>query len=130
MYIYHSNSFFRKTLVILNTMIIVFLTFQAYRQGLYGSRYVWILNGPVFNISRAKLRDFDSLFSCTFEEFLEVTTGIFTLNYDMIDSDDSVTVSNFVSTHSVYATIRQSSASDLCKIYALNQVGSIHCFFH
>ena len=81
--------------VALGPLTSVFLLFKAYRQGLYGSSYVWILAGPLMNPNWIDLVDKSSL-GCTFEEFLKAAKGHFALNYDQIDSANPVTIANQV----------------------------------
>ena len=70
--------------------------FQAYKQGLYGRYYVWVLAGPIMPTHWVQKVDFTKE-ECTYEQYLMVAEGHFTLNYVEIDYHDENTIANLVS---------------------------------
>ena len=69
---------------------------QAYKQGMYGSRYVWVLPGPSFLPGWVSKLDYQTL-DCTYQEMIEASDWFIMLDYDRFDSRDIITVSGSVS---------------------------------
>ena len=69
---------------------------QAYKQGMYGSRYVWVLPGPSFLPGWVSRLDYQTL-DCTYQEMIEASDWFIMLDYDRFDSRDIITVSGSVS---------------------------------
>ena len=74
---------------------LVYKILQAYKQGLLGKHFVWILPGPGLHQGWMSRIDFSKL-DCTHEQFLEATDGHITLNYDRFDTRNITTISGSV----------------------------------
>ena len=72
---------------------------QAYKQGMYGSNYVWILTGPLVKpkLSSHGPEDWADYSGCTVEQVTEASNGYLSLNYDKLDAQNGVTVNDKVS---------------------------------
>ena len=84
---------FSKNVCILTS----FFPLQAYKKGLYGSNHVWILPGSRLN--NKWIRESDKklkYLNCTMEELLMATNGYFTLNFNLLNTMDTQTVSGKV----------------------------------
>ena len=72
---------------------------QAYKQGIYGSNYVWILIGPLitpgFRVHGPG--DWVDNSGCTVGQVMEASNGYLTLNYDSLDAQNGVTINGKVS---------------------------------
>lgn len=69
------------------------MNFQAYKKGLYGSSYVWILAAPTLHQGWLTPEDTD----CTMEELLQATEGYFTLHNLIMSTSEEPTITGKVS---------------------------------
>lgn len=77
------------------------LILQAYRQGMYGHKYVWILPGAAMYTSWTGSGLDDSELPCTKEQILEAARGYITLDHALIGETDHQTISGRVCINSV-----------------------------
>lgn len=74
-----------------------FYVVQAYRIGMYGPGYVWMLSGPTLYGRDITQGFFNSeLIGCTKEELTKASDGHFVLDYSLISKDDTTTISGKV----------------------------------
>ncbi|XP_033636721.1 gamma-aminobutyric acid type B receptor subunit 1-like [Asterias rubens] len=80
---------------------------EAYKQGLYGPRYVWILRGVGY-FSPGWVTLEDPLVSCTAEEMIKATEGVIITNWQFIPAAQEVSItgrtpSDFVEAYNAFA---------------------------
>ena len=65
---------------------------------MYGSNYVWILSGTVVRADFGGHGMVDLTDTgCTMDQIKDASNGYFSLHYDQLDAQNSVTINNMVS---------------------------------
>lgn len=78
------------------------LLLQAYRIGLYGSNHVWILSGPGLYKNWIMNSNLTGL-GCTYEEIVKASDGHFTLDYELIQTQNEKIISGQVGPTTIFS---------------------------